>query len=467
MNTETAESTATETKIYKVPSDNLTALTERFVKLGRRAKKLGLPAPTFTELKTERIERKDELTGVVRIILLHHIVVDPGCVEIKVNGWTFVATIQHTDEGNIVRRVGTAAELPAQYRNVTRLCEHCNTDRNRKDTYILRHEDGRYKQVGRNCLADFFGHDALMYAERAQYLCDLADGCEADEFGFGGSRGPNYEALEIYLGFVAECITRSGWMSRGKARELGCSGAATATVAYTHLHPPKPPTSFEPMFRNPSPESMKLGEEAIAWAAAIEGEDVAEYLHNIRIIARRGVYGDRDSGLAASIVAAYQRHLTGIRMRELQARRAEFAKHVGEVGKRIRVKLFVEKVVQCDGNYGTSYLHIMGDAEGNVFTWFASSKPLATATEVVVDGTIKRHGDYKGVKQNIMTRCSEVELKKYIAIQGDVIHMIVDVASEKEAQKVLRDRLGVKRLPTGLRWSEDIAQEVSEERVAV
>ncbi len=306
---------ANEVKVYKIPSDNLATLQAKFAKLGKRAKKLGLPEPTYTELKVERIQKKDDITGlVVKTYLVHHITVDPGCSVVKVQGWTFIATIQHTEEGNIIRKVGNA-EVPSQYRTVTNLCEHCNTNRYRKDTYSLQHEGGGYKQVGRNCLADFFGHDALMYAERAQYLTDLDSLGESmeDEMGFGGGGGPHYDPLEVYLGFVAECIKLDGWMSRGKAKELDMIGCATCEVAIKHMHPRLAPQDYKFLFRTPSEESFKVGEAAIEWASNIEGEEIPDYLHNIRTIARRMVFEDRDMGLAASIVAAYQRHLSTLR----------------------------------------------------------------------------------------------------------------------------------------------------------
>ncbi len=430
-------------RYFAVPSDNLHVLSQKFAKLGKRAKRLGLPAPTFRSMSEERIVKTHEITGlVVKVYMLHHIVVDPGCSVVKVAGWTFVATIQHTEEGNIIRAVGNQ-KIPVQYRKVTNLCEHCNTNRFRKDTYILQNGDA-FKQVGRNCLADFFGHDALMYAERAQYLCDidaLGEGCE-DDMGFGGGGGPRYDMLETYLSHVAQCVRMEGWMSRRRAREL-VGAQATADLAASHLHPSM---DFKPMYTHIEPESIALAESAIEWASEIEGEDIADYLHNIRIIARRGVVEYRDMGLGASIVSAYQRHLNTLRMKELQARRAEVATHVGTVGERTRFKLHVEQVITCDGAFGVSMLHIMSDDAGNVFKWFSSSTTLECNSDVLLKGTVKKHDEYKGVKQNLLSRCEEVELHNYYCSIEGQLH-VVEAASELEVRKVLREKLSLKKLP--------------------
>jgi hypothetical protein len=211
---------------------------------------------------------------------------------------------------------------------------------------------------------------------------------------------------------------------------------------------------------------VELANNAIEWASNIEGEEIPDYLHNIRTIARRMVYEGRDMGMAASIVAAYQRHLSTLRWKELQAKRAEIAQHVGQVGERIRVKVMVEKVVQCDSMYGTSHLHIMSDDNGNVFIWFASSGAHETGAEIILKGTIKKHDERDGVKQNVLTRCEEVDLKTFYVMIGDDKHTF-QAEKELEVRKLLREKLGVAKLPKGTRIIEDVPQVVSEERVAV
>lgn len=450
-----------QVKIYKIISDNLSTLRDKFVKLGRRAKKLNLPEPTFTEVNVERKEKKCPHSGKIeRVYLLHHIVVDPGCTLIQVSGWTFVATIQITEEGNIIRNVGQE-NIPPEYRAINNKCEHCNTIRNRKDVYLLRHEDGTYKVVGRNCLSDFFGHDALVFAERAQYLADINSLSESMEDALGfGSGGPNYFPLENYLPYVAESIKLDGWLSRSKARQLDMPNMATCEVAIKHMNHENTLKLFTPII--PSIESIDLANKAIQWASEIEGEDISDYLHNIRVIARRMVYEIRDMGLAASIVSAYQRHLTNLRWKDLQSKRAEIASHVGNVGDRIRVNVTVEKVVQCYSVYGVSHLHIMSDDIGNVYVWFSSFGAYTTGNQILLKGTIKKHDVREGVKQNILSRCEEVKLKTYFAIVNDRKYTL-QAEKDTEARKLLREKLCVNKLPKDVCIIEDMLEPYNDE----
>ncbi len=65
-----------------------------------------------------------------------------GAQVVKMAGWQFAATIEHDEDGNIIRQVpGVEVDLSA-YRTVAAWCSHCNTARNRIDTFVVLHEDG-------------------------------------------------------------------------------------------------------------------------------------------------------------------------------------------------------------------------------------------------------------------------------------------------------------------------------------
>lgn len=84
------------------------------------------------------------------------------------------------------------------------------------------------------------------------------------------------------------------------------------------------------------------------------------------------------------------------------------SEYVGEIGERIEEVLTVTKALTFDGYYGTSTMHIMEDADGNVFVWTTASKSFPEGKIMTLRGTIKDHREYKGTKQTILTRCKEV-----------------------------------------------------------
>lgn len=68
------------------------------------------------------------------------------------NGWEVVARVTADNEGNVY--CDNDLYIPEKME-----CEHCHTNRNRKETFILKHDDGTIKQVASTCINHFVGKD--------------------------------------------------------------------------------------------------------------------------------------------------------------------------------------------------------------------------------------------------------------------------------------------------------------------
>lgn len=84
------------------------------------------------------------------------------------------------------------------------------------------------------------------------------------------------------------------------------------------------------------------------------------------------------------------------------------SEYQGKVGERLR-GLELEVVRFWDG--GGYYVHTMKDMFDNVYTWMTSSRALEQGTWVRMDATVKKHEEYKGVKQTHLTRPAIKEVK--------------------------------------------------------
>lgn len=80
----------------------------------------------------------------------------------------------------------------------------------------------------------------------------------------------------------------------------------------------------------------------------------------------------------------------------------------GTVGSTVTLDLEITKTVDCNGRYGASRLHVMKDATGHVFTWFASTARYEAGSAIRLEGKIKSHQTYNGTSQTILTRCKKV-----------------------------------------------------------
>lgn len=94
--------------------------------------------------------------------------------------------------------------------------------------------------------------------------------------------------------------------------------------------------------------------------------------------------------------------------------------HVGSVGEKIEITatFTAEHSFETHFNYHsiTNYIYTFTDETGNVFIWKTTSiiwdedakghqRALETGSKVRIKGTIKAHGEYRGIKQTELIRC--------------------------------------------------------------
>ncbi|HTW80290.1 MAG TPA: UvrD-helicase domain-containing protein [Terracidiphilus sp.] len=70
--------------------------------------------------------------------------------------WELIGVVSKREGKLVTDQVG-AETVPNAYLDDPEKCEHCNTRRHRNETYILKNDDGGYKQVGSSCLHEFLG----------------------------------------------------------------------------------------------------------------------------------------------------------------------------------------------------------------------------------------------------------------------------------------------------------------------
>ena len=93
----------------------------------------------------------------------------------------------------------------------------------------------------------------------------------------------------------------------------------------------------------------------------------------------------------------------------------------GEVGKRYDLELIYTGSHCWESSFGyresIQYLHKFKDGDGNIYTWKTGSslghydngyRPVQEGETVTLKATIKEHGEYKGTKQTVLTRCKLV-----------------------------------------------------------
>ena len=171
---------------YLIPSQNITKLQADIAKLAKKAAKLGCAAPVLTIGKTVSVKMGENSYG--DFIYTQKVEVSVTGEAPKLNGWSFIGVVESVEGTTILRSVPDQ-QIPEQYRNANPCnCDHCKINRRRNSTFIVQHESGEFKQVGRSCLSDFLGHaNPDHIAAYAQHLVelDISDYNEDEKLGYG------------------------------------------------------------------------------------------------------------------------------------------------------------------------------------------------------------------------------------------------------------------------------------------
>lgn len=334
----------------------------------------------------------------------------------KFAGWMLTGVLEPLtlDDGtteNLVRTV-PGYTVPLVYRNRVGECDHCKTIRRRVETFVVQHEDGRTKMVGRQCLKDFLGHaDPHALAKLAELLCELSSLCDSagnEDWLGGGCYVPNAWTLHYFLTVTSAVIRKEGWLSKTKAREQ--DRQSTSDHVCYFLNPPfgkeakaeweRYCDEINAILEDPTHE--QAAQAAIDWAKGLEPKDTEDYLYNVNLIARAGFVKDRTVGLSCSMLTAHRRAIEAFE----EKKNRPVSEHVGQIGEKVELEVTCHKVISHEGQYGSTGIHKMTDTKGNDFTWFASSATtwLEEGLQYQIKGTVKDHGEYQGRKQTVLTR---------------------------------------------------------------
>jgi len=354
---------------------------------------------------------------------------------VKANGWRVLARIEHGDAGNIVTGFMGAEIDPAWYTVASR-CDHCGTNRARSVTFMVEHENGERRQVGRSCLKDYTGISpdlAVMFAA----VVDIFPGmdCTADEW---NERHPAVMySTRLVLAHAFDEVAAHGYI---KKNEKDCTREAVADKVREGV--------------TPSAAGIAEAEKMVAWLVECGTQDEADdaelralyesafdeagdgdpeeqkryykrcdevYRDWRRLgalerdcvpLARSGFTKASGFGRLAYIPVAYKKFLS--RKAEAEAREAErldaakASHHVGTVGERVEfVAKKAEFITSWETQFGRTFLYKFTDENGNVFVWFASGA-FDEHNGITVRGTVKKHDERDGVKQTVLTRCKIV-----------------------------------------------------------
>ena len=381
--------------------ENLERLEKKLSSISKKCSAYGC---SFLYHKTGKEEFRTVLNDEKNQILARFVEIEAEGTAI-VNGWEFVAVIEHTPFGNVIRSISENIDFPEKYRNVTPNCEHCNINRYRKDTYLVRNvETGEFKQVGKSCLRDYTnGLSAELVTEYISGFDSIIKG----ETPYTGIRPQRYYETKAIIEIASELVRVLGYEKKNYENP-GRYTALRAEEYYWHLVENHYSVSTKReiesngfVFENP--ETKELAKNALCWIRET-AETKNDFMRNLKILCMAEAVSARDLGIICSLIPTYLRNLQWEQEKKKKEEAQAGSVHVGALKERITIEVAsFSCVTSWYTQFGTTYIFQIVDKKGNIFTWKTSNTIPESTTKIV--GTVKAHNEYRGTMQTELTRC--------------------------------------------------------------
>ncbi|GAB0154605.1 hypothetical protein [Marinobacterium sp. BA1] len=333
-------------------------------------------------------------------------------------GWRFmgVKSLEHSEP---TFRMSPFAQsdnnaLPPEFTTCGSGCDHCETNRARKELVLLQNVDtGEWLQVGNSCVNDFLGDDLML--RRLTALESIYSFINASESWLEDDPSADSActrmALMDYLPAVAFMADKYGYISRSQADDI--DKIATVEEADYLLFARNSVPGIRKLrdaYHDAMPQLREKVRAALDYMAERAEQDPNnQYLGNVAVIIKDGWCDlKKEAGLAASIIGSYLQHLTA--MRERMATKNEYLDGVEEGGRVKRMRLYTVKTMNVFHAYGQSTLHIFRDDEGRRYKWFGSGC-IDRPDGFDASFTVKGHEVYEGLKQTVITRVVDLDAK--------------------------------------------------------
>lgn len=384
-------------EIFTIYADRVDETRAALEKLSKKAVRYGVPfSYTVGDEHPAKVDvlEYDEFQHCLRkveTLTVAAVDIDLDCEGfVKKDGWSVVAHIEHGDVGNIVTMLN-GEPAPADWLHCKPHCEHCNSNRFRKITYMCVNGGGELKQVGKTCLKDYTGINpaaALLFAEVKDLLPTVGSSSRED---WEQRPHPVMYETETAIALAVDEIAAHGY----RKADTPDSTKVNVMVALKDR-------------ATPTQDGIKKARLIVDWLKRFIGED-PEPCGNLEwtaaVIASSEYVKQEKVGRLVYMPVAYDRYLERKAKEADRKEKEAVSEYVGAVKDRLTVKTATAALLTSwDTDYGTTYLYKFTDTAGNVFVWKAS-RPVKIEDGMTVTGTVKAHNERDGVKQTILTRC--------------------------------------------------------------
>lgn len=392
---------------YNIYEDYFTDIEKKLKRIGKKCEKHGNPF-VFNVIGTEIKEVIDEETKEKRHYKFVVIEVEGTA---KINDYECVAVLENHEFGNVIRRINTEIEIPKRFLSTDNICEHCNSNRPRKELYIIHNiKTDEFKQVGSSCL--------MLYTNglSAEYVASYIDGItELEEFdGIVRSGAKYYIPVDEVIEYATEIINKIGYFNSNSnlptkylvGEMVSRMGSFEDKV--DKVNEMLAEHKFEISFSRADfhkDDTEETAKKIIEYYLGLE--DGGEFINNVQVILKDGYVEWHNLGFLCYLPEGYFKYI----QKEIEkAKRIEVdekSNHFGEVGKRYKdISVYRMEMLTCfDTQYGCMYIYKIVLGSGDILIWKTSNWIDDYVKAESITFTVKEHTEYKGIQQTEVTRC--------------------------------------------------------------
>ena len=423
-------------KIYKIEENIYNKFLEDVAKINKRAEKYKFPRVELQVIEkkelpeyAQRDYKSSIRTPTGKFLTWYFVkVVSPPPI---LDGWKFVARIDHEEFGNIIVKSPQSkyeGSLTQEYGNKPPVCDHCKQIRDRKATFVLE-KDGKVQTVGRSCLKYYITGDPysfIQYADTLSWLLGALleeDGREGGDDDFNNSRGriSRYSIAES-LAYMYQTAKKVGYVSKKKERESqdeygSPTNPSTVSVYLKMMSDARlRPIDTEETIA----ERKKLGEEILSWGKENvpkmyqmeldKGGSFADYYGNLATLLKgsdsNATIEEKHMALLGSLIGLYLKWQDKQETKKTN-KDTNPSQWIGEVGEKLKgFELNVISIKPYRSDYGVSHRVNFQDDNGNNFTWWSSKAvDFVDGDRVKVEvATVKKHDEFNGIKSTTLLR---------------------------------------------------------------
>lgn len=85
------------------------------------------------------------------------------------------------------------------------------------------------------------------------------------------------------------------------------------------------------------------------------------------------------------------------------------SEYQGTPGEWLIKEVTIKQALNFESMYGSNTMHVMEDADENIYVWSTSSKHLEVGSTIKMRMKVKEHKEYKGIKQTVVYYCKEAK----------------------------------------------------------